>query len=276
MLKLFNPVFLFQKRKAIVNRIKELPMNFIWKQIYRLIEKGYLYHPDFEELKKLENIHTGKIGVLVGNGPSVRLEELEQMSKNKNIISFGANRFYLCYERTSFRPNYVLSSDQQMIDDFGNEIVDNNPTSKTFFTSLFKPQHINHNFIWLKLIHGRPFKFSKNIKKSLMSGGGTLIAAIQLGHYMGIRKFYLYGVDHNFNYEKNNDKQNDAKGEGNHFIKNYRSGKAWQAPRTDLIEYSFIECNKVLEQQGGFLKNATNGGHLDVLEREGFIKVINE
>lgn len=275
MQKLFNPVFLFQKRKAIWNRIKEIPMNFLWKIIYRFIERGYLYHPDYEELKKIKDMHTDKIGVLVGNGPSVKLKELERMKKDKNIISFGANRFYLCYDQTSFRPDYVLSSDQQMIDDFGNEIVDNNPNSKIFFASLSKPQHINNNFIWLKLIHGRPFKFSHDIKPSLMCSGGTLIAAIQLGYYMGIRKFYLYGVDHNFSYEKNQDNQNDAKGDGNHFIKNYRSGKAWQSPKMELVEEAFIKCDKIFRQENGFLKNATKGGKLEVLERINFEHVIH-
>lgn len=255
--------------------MKELPMNFIWRQIYLLIEKGYLYHPDYEKLKKLENIHMGKIGVLVGNGPSVQLEELEKISNTQNIICFGANRFYLCYDQTFFRPHYVLSSDQQMIDDFGNEIVDNNPRSQVFFSSLYKPQHINNDFTWLKLIHGRPFRFSKNIKKSLMTGGGTLISAIQLGYHMGIRNFYLYGIDHNFNYETNNDKQNDAKGDGNHFIKNYRSGKSWQSPKIELVEEAFKKSDAILRKEGGFLKNATNGGKLEVLERINFKYLID-
>lgn len=274
MLKLFNPIFLFKKRKAIWNRIKELPMNFVWKQIYLLIEKGYLYHPDYEELKTLENIHTDKIGVLVGNGPSVKLEELEKMNSNERIISFGANRFYLCYDQTSFRPDYVLSSDQQMIDDFGSEIITNNPNKKIFFASLYKPQNIKEKFTWLKIKHGRPFKFSKNIKQESMNGGGTLISALQLGYHMGIRKFYLYGVDHNFSYQANDDKQNDAKGDGNHFIKNYRSGKTWQAPRMELVEESFAKCDKTLREENGFLINATNGGHLEVLERVEFLNII--
>lgn len=108
-----------------------------------------------------------------------------------------------------------------------------------------------------------------------MSGGGTLIAAIQLGHHMGIREFYLYGVDHNFAYDKNDDKQNDAKGDGNHFIKNYRSGKTWQSPKMELVEEAFMKSDIILRQDGGFLKNATNGGKLEVLDRISFKVLID-
>lgn len=276
MKSLLNPIFLFQKRKSILNRIQELPMNFIWRIIYSLIDKGYLYHPDYERLNKIHNQHKGKIGFLIGNGPSVKLKDLEAIGNNEEIISFTANRFYLCYEQTSFRPHYVLSSDQQMINDFGNEITYNNASNQVFLASLFKPQHIRNDFVWIKLIHGRPFRFSKNIKKSLMSGGGTLIAALQLGYHMGIRKFYLYGVDHNFHYKKDEGQIDNIKGEGNHFIDNYRSGKSWQEPRIDLVEYSFKECDKVLQMENGFLKNATHGGNLQILERIEFNEIINE
>lgn len=273
---LFNPIFLFQMRKSILNRIKELPMNFIWKVVYSLIDKGYLYHPDYEKLNKIHNQHKGKVGILIGNGPSVKLKDLEQIANHKEIISFTANKFYLCYSDTTFRPHYVISSDQQIIDDFGNSITHNNINSHVFLASLFKPKHIKNDFIWIKLIHGRPFRFSKDVKKSLMSGGGTLIAALQLGYHMGIRKFYLYGVDHSFNYQQDEDQVNNVKGEGNHFIDNYRSGKSWQEPRIDLVEYSFKECDKILRLENGFLKNATHGGKLEVLERIEFNELINE
>lgn len=250
-------------------------MNFIWKIIYSLVDKGYLYHPDYEKLNKIHNRHQGKIGILIGNGPSVKIKDLEKIANNEQIISFAANRFYLCHEQTSFRPHYVLSSDQQIINDFGNEITHNNVSSEIFLASLFKPKHIIDDFVWIKLIHGRPFRFSKNIKKSLMSGGGTLIAALQLGYHMGIREFYLYGVDHNFDYKKDEDQLDSVKGDNNHFIDNYRSGKSWQEPRIDLVEYSFKECDKVLRLENGFLKNATHGGKLQVLECIAFNELIN-
>ncbi len=120
----------------------------------------------------------------------------------------------------------------------------------------------------MKLKNGRPFIFSKDIKRIVMSGGGSLNVALQLGYHMGIKKFYLYGVDHSFKFEKNPEKTgSEVTGEGNHFIANYRSGKTWQAPRTDLTEETFIKLDKKLRENDGFLINATHGGKLEVLKR---------
>ena len=177
----------------------------------------------------------------MGNGPSVKIDDLEKIFNNDSIVTFAANRIHLIYDTSIYRPTYIVSSDQQVIDDFGQEIIDNNIKDSVFLASFFKPTFLKGGFTWLKLKNGRPFIFSSEIQKSVMSGGGTLNVALQVGYHMGIRKFYLYGVDHNFSYERNKEKGYEAKGEGNHFIKDYRSGKSWQAPREELVEETFIK-----------------------------------
>ena len=64
-----------------------------------------------------------------------------------------------------------------------------------------------------------------------------------------------------------------AYGEGNHFIKNYRSDKPWCPPETKLIEEAFQVCDQFLRTKGGWIKNATRGGKLEVLERTDFDQV---
>ncbi len=61
-----------------------------------------------------------------------------------------------------------------------------------------------------------------------------------------------------------------ARGDDNHFIPNYRSGKAWCPPATAMIEEMFSFSDKYLRQRGGWIKNATRGGQLEVLERTSF------
>lgn len=270
-----NLLFLFKKRRAILKRLKEIPYNLQWYFVYSLIRKGFLYHKDYERLNDLKNVHQGKIGFLMGNGPSVKIEDLEQIANTESIITFAANRIHLIYDNTSYRPDYIISSDQQVIDDFGQEMVNNNPSHSIFFASHLKPNQLKGEYTWLKLKNGRPFKFSEEIQKKVMSGGGSLNVALQIGYHMGIREFYLYGVDHSFKFDKIKSKNgNDAKGEGNHFIKGYRSGKTWQAPRVDLIEETFKKMDLKLRENGGYLINATNGGKLEVLEREGLNQVL--
>ncbi len=279
MKELFNPVFLYKKRKSILMRIKEIPQNLVWYRVYDLIKKGFIYHKDFDTLTTVKDIYDGKVGFLMGNGPSVRIEDLELIANNKNIVTFAANRIHLIYDQSGYRPDYIVSSDQQVIDDFGQEIIDKNEKNSVFFASFFKPKFLKGEYCWLKLKNGRPFRFSEEIQKTVMSGGGSLNMALQLGYHMGIRKFYLYGVDHSFKFEKNKTRKgHNAIGEGNHFIKNYRSGKTWQAPQNDLVEETFVKLDSKLRCNNGFLINATHGGKLEVLERKNLkdVLVFNE
>lgn len=251
-----------------MKRISEIPYNVIWSFIYGLISKGFVCHKDYEKLIEFKGIHTGKIGFLMGNGPSVVMQDLEKISRMDNIVTFAANRIHLVYDQSEYRPDYVISSDEQVIKDFGQEIINANKGYKVFFASFFKNTTLMGDYVWIKLKNGRPFKFSEKIQKKVMSGGGSLNVALQIGYYMGIREFYLYGVDHDFNFEKSDkNSEYEAKGDDNHFIKNYRSGRAWQAPRSELIEETFIKLDKKLRTEGGKLINSTHGGKLEVLKR---------
>jgi hypothetical protein len=233
-----------------------------------LAESGEALCDNDRKIAQLKDIHNGEIGWLIGNGPSVRIEDLERL---KNCVTFCCNRFYLAYDRTLFRPSYLGSCDRQMIRDFGAEMVDRH-SGKVFFVSEERPI-MEGDFIWFPMKSRTPLVFSENVYDFVMPGGGTLVTAIQIGYHMGITKFYLYGVDHNFTF-KENDKAQDhyekATGDGNHFIENYRSGKAWAPPVLWQVEGALLSSHVFLQARGGWIKNATRGGKLEVLERVDF------
>ena len=224
-------------------------------------------------IASLKNRHKGKVGILLGNGPSVRIKDLERLEE---FISFGCNRLYLAYDKTKFRPHYLGSTDAQMIRDFGQEMIDHHPGT-VFFVAEKKPEFTG-DFVWFKMKSTTPFEFSENIYDFVMPGAGTLITAIQIGFHMGITKFILYGVDHSFKFEQNKNAKDEwerVKGEGNHFIKNYRSGKAWAPPIKFQVEGAFLACQCFLQSHGGWIKNATRGGALDILERIEFEEALS-
>lgn len=269
MLKLFNPFFWWKKRNSIIKRLLELPGDLRWKLIFPFIKSGYILNHDFDKIRELKDIHKSEIGILLGNGPSVRLEDLNKLDQ---YVTFGCNRLHLAYETMNLRPNYIVSADEQMISDFGQEIIDNN--RDVFFVSKLRP-FARGKYTWFKLKNGRPFKFSKDVQKNVMGGGGTLLTAIQIAYHMGIRKFLVYGVDHSFKFEKGDGSSYaNVTGEGNHFIKGYRSGKAWQAPVTDLVEESFKKSADIMKGDNGYMYNITRGGRLEVLERKDFDAII--
>jgi hypothetical protein len=245
-----------------------------WHTQILLTYLGLFSNCDRSELDKFKNKHTGQVGYLIGSGPSVRVEDLEKLG---NRITFCCNRFHLAYHMMSFRPLYTVSADFDMIRDFGSQIV--SESEGTIFLGYQTRPHITGNFIWINAKYkSSPLVFSKKIYHHVVVGGSSLVVAIQLGYFMGIKHFVLYGVDHDFKYKiirsSTGPEYCTAVGDDNHFIKNYRSGKSWCPPQMETIEKSLCWADRFLRKQGGWLINATRGGKLDVLERKNFDQIL--
>lgn len=247
-------------------------MSFLFQKFSKKISK-FVYKENHKLIETFREKHHGEVAFLIGNGPSVKIDDLEKMRGN---LTFCCNRFHLAYDKTSFRPTYTVSSDRQMVKDFGNEIVEN--SHGTVFLVLNRnPNYIIGDYVWIRLRSRSPLVFSTNIHDHAMPGGGTLITAIQIAFFMGVKRFILYGVDHNFSYSVDHtctDSFKKAYGDGNHFIENYRQGKNWCPPAVSQIEESFQICDQFLRARNGWIINATHGGKLEVLERADFDSMI--
>jgi hypothetical protein len=271
-LNLLNPFYVYKNWPNISRDFLTL-LNQENREIRRVwcAEHGLPLNLNDWRLARRKNIHKGRIAFLIGNGPSVRIDDLEKLGSH---ITFCCNRFFLAYDQTHFRPTYTVSADRQMITDFGQEIVDR--SEGVVFLADENRHAIRGRPIWIQL-KGEPLSFDHRVFDYLTNGGATLLVALQIGLFMGIRDFVLYGVDHDFHYSKDDsDPLRNAQGEGNHFIQNYRSGKGWCVPQIEKIEDSFRYCRKQLESMGGSLRNATRGGKLEILPRIELEKVLQE
>jgi hypothetical protein len=209
------------------------------------------------------NRHIGQKAVIIGNGPSVDTFELERLG---NCITFAMNRFHLCYSATSFRPNYTVVVDNQMLADFGHEIVKN--SVKPIFVSNYSLSKKTKESYFIPLLNVNQFQFrSLHLSKYLHSGDSVVITAIQLAWLMGIKEIFLYGVDHRFDFNKTCKETGKVTGGSNHFIPNYRGGKAWYPPKIDVIEEAFSACQEFIENQGGELINLTPNTSLDCVKK---------
>ena len=74
------------------------------------------------EIKKLKNIYRGKRCFLIGNGPSLRAEDLTCLHEHGEIC-FAFNRIYNIFEQTSWRPTFYISQDEKMLSGCA-EVVD--------------------------------------------------------------------------------------------------------------------------------------------------------
>ncbi len=255
MRNLLNPKRVFARRAEVLPRLTG--------GLYHLFQRPY--SESEKQLAALHRRHAGDVGVIIGNGPSVRLEDLERL---KGSVTFCCNRFHLAYARTCFRPDYTLCVDPQMLDDFGSEIVQR--SDGTVLLGHDTAPNFDGDYLWFRLKDVRSFRFSRNVYDHVAPGGSVIIAAIQLAYFMGIRKLYLYGIDHSFRFETNPEADSvrqGAVGDGNHFIENYRSGKAWCPPDIARIEHALKVSDDFIRSQGGWIRNATRGGQLFVCER---------
>ena len=73
------------------------------------------------KLRKFKDIHRGESCFIVGNGPSLRAEDLEILHK-KNIPCFAFNRIYLMFDKTNWRPTYYVSQDEKTLLNCINEV----------------------------------------------------------------------------------------------------------------------------------------------------------
>lgn len=61
-----------------------------------------------ERLYHLKDLHRGRRAVVVGNGPSLKISDLDRL---KDEITFASNRIFLAFGETEWRPTYYTMCD---------------------------------------------------------------------------------------------------------------------------------------------------------------------
>ena len=219
-------------------------------------------------LASYKNKHKGSTFVILGNGPSVSHTDFKAFN---GMVSIAANRFFLIYPRTEFRPTYTLIEDPLMVAQHMSAIT------AQCATPLFVPEEYAHGLKISNIVRFR-FKnpngssqFSNDLTNALFYGASVVFTAMQLAVSMGASRILLYGVDHNFSVpstEAGHPGIVRHNGESNHFDPRYRSqGELWAKPESKMIEASFGIARKFCEDHGIEIFNITRGGNLEVFRR---------
>ena len=222
-------------------------------------------------LEALRDRHKGKRAWIIGNGPSVRLEDLDAIPADDIVFCF--NRFYLGYDKTSLREDYVVSADTLMIEDFGQEMIDISSGLPLFCQEAESLSDLTGAFIGLTPGNSYLPVFSKNPGHFVSIGGSSVYVALQMAWFMGIRDVVLYGIDYSFKTELKRDSRYNfpvATNDGNHFIKAYRGDRPWCPPTWRDIATGFLNARIAYELAGGRIRNATRGGRLETFPRIDF------
>lgn len=226
-------------------------------------------------LYDLKDRHRSKRAFVIGNGPSLRMEDLDLLVHE---ISFACNKIYLAFENTSWRPTYYTVEDHLVAQQCDKKIEQLEGVVKFFphtlaLHGLHFSDSIEYPFIWKDVYPEAP-GFSNDAVKGLYWGSTVVYTMMQMACYMGIKVIYLLGVDFNFIIpgscaeSTGKFKVYISEGEQNHFHPNYRNpGEQWHQPNLEYQRVSFLAARKFAKENGVNIYNATRGGNLEIFPR---------
>jgi len=250
-------------------------MKLIKKIAYRVFRKFMFLKKKVsllkskKNLKRLRNVHKGERCFIIGNGPSLDVNDLKKL---KGEICFGTHRIYEIFGDTDWRPTYYCAQDHNLIKTSTKNI--NQVKTKYKFIAIYGDN-------WYKELKGgtfikldiRPFypelpNFSEDISDCIFEGFTVSYMCLQIAAYMGFKEIYLLGIDHNYSkvilpdgtfFEDNKIQDHFSKKD---LIENvpqlFKSTLAYEKAK------NYAESNEIK------IFNATRGGKLDVFNRINF------
>jgi len=300
--KVFLPYIFLAIRKPITKKQSlltiEIKASYLWRSpigppsmkktsFITKLEDGYRHNRRFEfsylrtllfnrhspeEKKAIEiykNKHQGQAGVVVATGPSLNDISIEQLKK---LVTISVNRIYLLYDRTDFRPTYYCLEDHMVAEDNAAEINSLNGSVMFIPKDLSYCIKGNKNIVYTNFIRrykGRKRKsmFSTNFAQKAYWGGTVTYYALQLAYYLGFKKVYIVGLDHNYTRPQNStgEKIISSGSDVNHFDPRYfGKGKRWHAPNNlvDRMEASYRKAKRIFVQSGRQIINVTPNSKL--------------
>lgn len=259
----------------IFKRIKE---SFKARIIQKWILKNFEKTSAGKSLKKYKGIHSGQTCFFIGNGPSLKAEDLDALSE-AGYPTFAFNRIFYIFDKTNWRPTYYISQDEKMLDGCKNEVSALELKHKFIPANLrwyFDINIDNAEEFYLDGDKGADFGFSDDISHSVCWASTVMYTAAQFAVYMGFKKIYLIGVDHHFHISRDR--------EGNvvvdNSVKDYFTDKYNQdkdklvIPSTDISTDTYVAMKKYCDERGIQVFNATRGGKLEVFPRIDFDKIM--
>lgn len=260
--------------------IKDTSLYKVIRSVYYCIKnlpKNIKLYNDTKSIKKFYNIHKDEKCFVIGNGPSLKIEDLEKI-QSQGYKTFACNRVYLAFNQTSWRPNYYFMSDDKLIAQYDGNIGDIDIKNR-FFPLKCKETIKKGNFYnTLPLDYENEGRFSKDAFEGVYQAGTITSEMIQFAFYMGFKEVYLIGVDFSYNInEKKEDHTYVYQGENNYFIPNYlKKGEVADTPNVRANLLGFEAARKAIEEEGRIIKNATRGGKLEVFERIDLDELLNQ
>ncbi|MFC1930556.1 6-hydroxymethylpterin diphosphokinase MptE-like protein [Chloroflexota bacterium] len=268
----------------------EIPIGEFYHLLISYIAKYRYWATYGHRLSKFKNIHQGKRCFIIGNGPSIRKQDLTKLN---NEITFVVNWFVLHEQYPQISPTYYCISTagyfrmttaelRETNNKLHRLLLEKTKNATKFFNrrvqkyvesaSLFPGHEVYYlNHAYFMDVHRRGM--SRDITRSVNHGNTVIIDfCLHLALYMGFSEIYLLGCDCDIQFQssgssdshfhpenpvwgvfKKIETADDAQKHGNFWYNNV------------VRDYSIVK--KTFEQRGSKVYNAGYGGKLEVFER---------
>ena len=231
---------------------------------------------------KLKNIYKNKRGFIIGNGPSLCLEDINRLIPE---VTLGCNSLYYIYKKTEWRPTCFFMHDSSFWDKHVQSDTQLDYFSENceyLFTSLSGFAYENSkrsgkletcdNLFCLHILQHKmdEVRFIPDLTQKIHTSATTLYTMLQTAVFMGIHEIYLIGVDFSFQ------RTIDSKG---NLIVNPAVTDHPEIIRVEGIEgvyypdhilHGYKVAKQYADAHGIKIYNATRGGGLEVFERVDF------
>ena len=224
----------------------------------------------------LKNKHKGERCFVIGNGPSLTIEDLELL---KGEITFAVNRIYTLFDRTDWRPTYYFCVDYMAYGADHRKI--NKIDAELRFVPLeraleagevySKVTYYKRGANPIKIKDGKSvwgdFRFSENPEEVVYGSPTVLYDILQFAVYMGFSEIYLLGVDCSYSIEVLEDGSVIHNNVRDNFDDDYSKDFPDMAVPMYAFRLAFQKTKEICDARGVTIKNATRGGMLEVFER---------
>lgn len=218
-------------------------------------------------LESYRNIHQGEECFIIGNGPSLKKINMDLLN---NCYTIGTNKIFLLFDKTTWRPNYHVSIDHQVIDQSVLEFNELNCPSFISYDGWKNYPLYNKKINLIKTKWGYDF-WNGNLDNQISEGHTVTYVALQLAAFMGFKKVYLIGIDHSYKMIGSPDQkiilnENDE----SHFDPNYFKDKLYPQPNLKGSEICYQIAKLKMNEQGIEVFDATIDGKLNIFPKINF------
>ena len=261
---------------------------------YRLLRTYYQMTRDvlgiFSKINKndknimaFKDKYIGNRCFIIGNGPSLEIKDLQKLHE-LGEYTFAFNKIYLAFEATKFRPTFYAIEDRLVANNVKMEVEK--------LENIYKFFPYEYKGLFGKLPNTCFYYMENRLKKSITFpsfdpdpfhiclGETVTYSALQLAVFMGFNPIILLGIDFSFTIPKNMPRNTNMvydNGKVNHFHPDYRSkNEKWYAPDMRFQEMAYLQAHRYSITHDVKIYNATRGGKLDVFERVGLDRLLND